>query len=656
MSRFRMDRLDGHTAAATRCMRRSGEGPTMKLARLLLTMGAVLTPALATGQSMRQDAIWARRSTSPITLNGVLDEPAWARAETKIVKFGIDNGIPGSGWKYEGGVVSTDQTQATLKFLVVGNVLYLGAVVPDKSIGGSKDFNRFDGLLMSIKDKADPGAPKPPSEYFYAWWYSETMDPQPANQVPAFIGRWATSPAGSPRTPEQIAAWDAVTVINGISNSDAANDVGYTVEMKFDLGVMGYNVTQPGGDIIEWNVSVYDCDWFWPLDIPRFTSNRVWWQSPWGNAMWYDEVHIYARPDITVNSNVLPAIGAELVVPNGDALAAPTIDGLLSEGVWSSTAYSFDIRWDDAALRATYPGVGPERAGQFQPTVNGGMASVLDRGDATVKLLVRGNFLYLGFDARDQVVQHHSNIDRWDGFIVTINDRVARGLDQELRGRRLTFQVGPTGAAVAQDYLPTMVSGGSAQVALALKAGTTVDTLGMTADTGYTAELRLDLTALGYPSGLGDRALFLGVNHLDGDSFVPFTDSYATRTWWFREYEGQCCPVWAYMAPGALTDAGEPDDAVDGSVLLGAFPNPLLRQSMIRYALTRSSQVTLAVHDVAGRLVQRRVLGMQRPGMQEAAFDGMPYGAGVYMYKLDIADPETGALRRSLSGRMVVIK
>lgn len=629
----------------------------MRLARQIFAIAAVLAPALASAQSMRQDAIWARRSTSPITLNGVLDEPAWALAETKILKFGIDNGIPGSGWKYEGGVVSTDQTQATLKFLVVGNVLYLGAVVPDKSIGGSKDFNRFDGLLMSIKDKADvAAAPKPPSEYFYAWWYSETTDPQPAGQQPAFIGRWATSPAGSARTPEQIAAWDAVTVINGLSNSDAANDVGYTVEMKFDLGVMGYDVTQPGGDIVEWNLSIYDCDWFWPLDIPRFTSNRVWWQSPWGNAMWYDEVHIYARPDITVNSPVLPAIGAEFVVPNGDALAAPTIDGLLSDGVWSSTASSFDIRFGDSALRATYPGVGPERSGQFQPPVNGGQASVLDPGDATVKLLVRGNFLYLGFDARDQVVQNHPNIDRWDGFIVTINDRTARGPDQELRGRRLTFQVGPTGAAVAQDYLPTMVSAGAAQVALALKAGTTVDTLGMTADTGYTAELRLDLTALGYAPGLGDRALFLGINHLDGDSFVPFTDSYATRTWWFREYEGQCCPVWAYLAPGVLTDAGEPNESVDGSVLLGAFPNPMLQQSMIRFALTRSSQVTLAVHDVAGRLVERRVLGMQRPGMREVAFDGKAYSAGVYMYKLDIADPATGLLRKSLSGRMVVIK
>ena len=72
-------------------------------------------------------------------------------------------------------------------------------------------------------------------------------------------------------------------------------------------------------------------------------------------------------------------------------------------------------------------------------------------------------------------------------------------------------------------------------------------------ETGYTAEIQLDLTKLGYPAGLGDRFLFLGVDHYDGDSFVPYTDSYATRTWWFREREGECCPIWAYMAASPPT-------------------------------------------------------------------------------------------------------
>jgi hypothetical protein len=384
----------------------------------------------------------------------------------------------------------------------------------------------------------------------------------------------------------------------------------------------------------------------------------VWWQSPWGNAQWYDEVHIYARPDVTVNSTILPPLRPELYVPNGAAFAAPTVDGNLTEPVWNS-AYRFDIRYGDLALRATYPGVGPSRSGQYQPPVNGGEAAILDPGDATVRLFFRGNNLYLGFDVRDRVVQSHPNPERLDGFIVTIDDRAAIDpLDNVLRKRRLTLGVSPTGTAQASDYLLTLQGMAGASSALVLKAGTTVDTLGLTADTGYTAEIQVDLTKLGYPSGLGDGFLFLGVDHYDGDSFVPYTDSYATRTWWFREREGECCPIWAYMATSPPTDAIDPEpepEAVSDARLLGSFPNPA-KLSTIRYALPRSSAVTLEVYDVSGKLVQRQKLGAQAAGIHEVQFDGSDRAAGVYLYRLGIVDPRNGKTTKTLSGRLIVLR
>ena len=36
------------------------------------------------------------------------------------------------------------------------------------------------------------------------------------------------------RTTQQIAAWDGACKVHGISNSDAAVDTGYTIEMRFD--------------------------------------------------------------------------------------------------------------------------------------------------------------------------------------------------------------------------------------------------------------------------------------------------------------------------------------------------------------------------------------------------------------------------------------
>jgi hypothetical protein len=294
--------------------------------------------------------------------------------------------------------------------------------------------------------------------------------------------------------------------------------------------------------------------------------------------------------------------------------------------------------------------------------VNGGLAPVVDPGDATVRVFFRGDFLYLGFDVRDEVVQYHPSFDRCDGFLVSINDRAERDpLDHILKGRRLSFRVGPNGAAEPQDYLTGLVQAGTAQLAIALKPGTTVDTLGLNVDAGYWAELRIDLKALGYPAGLGDGALFLGIDLLDGDSFDVPSDSYGTRTWWYREYENNCCAVWAYMDPEApVSDVaiGGPG-ADDGFVLLGSHPNPAMgpaRRASIEYALPVESAVTLEVFDVQGRLVHEQALGVQEAGRRSVEFDATGRNAGLYLYRLRATDPATGALRSELSGRMVVLE
>jgi len=239
------------------------------VALLLVGAAAVMSAVPALGVPNRPDAIWARSTAgSHITLDGVLNEPAWALAESVLVYYGKENGIPGSGWKEEGGHLAKDSTRAVLKLLVDGNKLYLAATIPDSSIGGAVDFNRFDGLLMSIKDHTAGVNPAPPSEYLYSWWYpDDTTLASTPGIPPCFRGTWGTIPCSAGRTATQIANWDAATVVTGQSNSDAVLDKGYTVEMMFNLTPMGYDVTQPAGDIVEWNISIYDCDWFWPINL-----------------------------------------------------------------------------------------------------------------------------------------------------------------------------------------------------------------------------------------------------------------------------------------------------------------------------------------------------------------------------------------------------
>jgi hypothetical protein len=614
----------------------------------------------AYGQAPREDAIWARTTDgAPITLDGMLDEPAWALAESVVIKYAYDTGIPGSGFQGEGGFFPTDTLHATIKLLVNGNQMYMGATVRDSSIGGSVNFNIFDGFLMAIKDHTILDRPAPPAEYFYSWWFPESETPSEVGKEPGFVGKFGVFPPDTLRDPNDVDMWDAVTIVDGISNSDTLFDKGYVTEMRFDLSGVGYDVTDADGDIIEWNISIYDADWHWPnTQQPiRVSSNRTWWQGPWGISADYNEVRVYSRPDVTVNSGPAPNLEPELRIPSAGSEPAPVIDGLLTDSVWD-LAPSFDIRYGDQALRDSYPGVQAYRSGQWQPDVNGGQAFVLDPGDATIKYFYKDNTLYLGFDVRDRAVQYIADFERWDGFLVSINDRDTLTRDNNLEIRRLTFQVNQDGTALAHDYLPFLADTlFGAEYALSLKGGTTVDTLGAVADSGYTAELSVDLTKLGYPAGLGDRSIFLGIDMLDGDSFTPFTFSYATRTWWMREYQGSCCPVWGYLDPLLVVDVGEGTaPARNGYALLGSYPNPFQNDTVIRYRLAAPSVVTLDVYDVKGRLVATKALGMQEGGLQQLSFAREGLGSGIYMYRLKMADQVDGPSKATLFGKVVILK
>ena len=633
------------------------------IAGALMLAVMVATAGSAAAQGQRLDAIWARTTAGqPITLDGVLDETAWQSAESVLIWYGKDAGIPGSGWKEEGGKLAKDSTYAIVKFLVNGNRLYLGATMLDQSVGGSVAFNREDGLLMCIKDHLTATRPAPPVEFFYAWWFpADTVLATTPGITPCFVAnnsawRFAQDTCSKVRTAAQISNWDARTYVHGLSNSDAANDTGYTVEMCWNLDSLGYNVTTPGGDIVEFNLSIYDTDWQWPINLSKFSVNRTWIQSPWGNASWYDELHIYSKPSVTVNSGAVPLIPPEMRIANGSGYLPPTIDGVLNEPVWSA-APSFDMRYNDLALPATYPGVGPWRWGRYQPPVNGNFATIEDGGDATIKTFFKEDTLYLGFDVRDVVVQYYSLFDRWDGFIVNLTDRQKRYSDHNLYTWRASFQVGPSGNLLAQDELQFLRDTlGAVRCALSLNLGTMLDTVGTTADDGYQAEMAIDLTKLGYPHGLGDRWLWLGLNYLDGDSFTPYTDSYGDRVWWFRPYPNDCCPINAYLDVNQGVTGVEGGSVGRPFALLGNAPNPFRSTTVIRYALARAGDVTLQIFDLQGRLVSTRPLGIRQPGEGTASFTSSGLRPGVYLYRLRVLDPETRAEIASLPGKMLLVR
>ncbi len=632
----------------------------MKSIAIMMVVCVALFGATAYGQMIsRTDAVWARTAPSPITVDGQLNEAAWGAAEAITIVYGRDNGMPGSGWFKENGLdAPLDSTKATVKFLVQGDSLYVGITALDKSVGGGP-FNHFDGILSNIRRKEQTDRPVGSGEIFYAWvkegWADSLADQQ--GRMPFFGGSWGSSPY-FPRPDSLRVIWDAATTVQGTQNNDADVDVGYTMEIKINLKARGYNVTQPAGDILMYSLSIYDADYEWPLDTLRQAGNRVWFQCPWGNAAAYNHIRIYARPDVGLTGPV-PVVGAERIIPGAGSLPSPVLDGVLSDAVWSTPNIGvLQIKFGDAAIRSAYPSTGAYRSGQFQPTVNGGQAAVQDPSLATLKYFYKDDTLFIGFDVNDLVVQAVDQLDRWDGFRIILCQRDERNGDKVLFPRRLTFRVDGSGTSIVTKREDDLAATGwdslaqAVQVVMALKGGTTIDTLGATPDVGYTAEMKVVLPKFGYPAGRGDGVLFLGAVLYDGDSFSPASSSYGTRTWYMREGDFNDGAAWCYMDPNISVGVEEGSTQLPAEfALLGNFPNPYNPSTTIRFTMPTTSTVTLEVFNILGQLVARQDLGLQQPGVRSASFNASGLSSGMYTYRLMMES--TGA---SAVGKMMVLK
>lgn len=643
-------------------------------AALLLCMVA---PVFAQSGS-RADVIWARRVVDGgITLDGKLDEAAWDLADSVVLKYGTSTTDypPGSGYYKEGGIDPTDPMQATLKFLTVGNKLYVAVAVKDSSVGGGL-FNQFDGLLMNLRGHAarDPETFRYPNfEYFYGWVTETWADPKTGEvgASPGFFG-WAAGKRDSVLAEGFTLGdiWNAVTTVDGVSNDDATPDGGWTTEIVFGLDNLtfqdgdntrypgGYEVTRPEGDIMEFNISIYDADWQWPLQNDLYSRNRTWLQGPWGNASVFNVVRIHARPDVTVNSGPVPEVGPEMVVPNGVNFAAPTVDGKLDEPVWGESA-GFDIRYGDDALRASYPAIGPFRSGQYQAELNGVRSAVLDPADATLKWFFKDDMLYIGIDVRDGAVWGNPNFDQWDGIRIFITDREKLNGDNSHLTQTLTARVGADGSLVVEGYLSTLVadSVNGAEAGLALNTGTTVNNFSDT-DNGYTIELAVDLAHFGYPAGLGDGILYIGACLHDGDEFANAADNYGERVWWMKEHDNNAGPAYVYMDPSTLVSVEENRESTVPKVfaLLGNYPNPFNPSTTIRFAMPEAGIVNLKVYDILGRTVVDIPMGMKAAGEQKAVFSADRLSSGVYFYRLHMLSASSRKESATRYGKMMFVK
>jgi len=617
----------------------------------------------------REDVVWAKMvPAGSITLDGNLNEAAWNNATTITVQYGQPGPLPTSGWRPEFNPDAYfDKTNATVKFLTTtDNKLYLAFFIPDSSVGGVGDWARWDGILMSIKDKASNVRPAPASEYFYTWWYASMSNPNfqiIPGMPPRFIGRFGTW-GDTTRTPEQREAWDAAwRTVAGLScrdtlpNGTLENDQAWVVEMKIDLTPLGYNVTKQTGDLVAMNFSIWDGDWIWANRPPLITASRAWFQSPWGNANVMNVIRVFARPDVTINTTNLPVIAPDAIIPNGANFPEPVIDGNLNDAVWGG-GYTFDIAFDDTTIIKTYPTTGPLSSGQFQPELGGNpKPPVIDPVRAKIKMFFRNQFLFLSADVDDQIIQGTSVYDRLDGVRFTLGDRGATTDENIMNFRELRVNFNTAGQGVPDEYLKTLVDSGFASVGVSLKGNSTVNN-NNDIDQGYQVEVKINLTKLGYPANLGDRLLFGGVMVMDGDSFDDSLANYGTRTWWFREAAWGPAAAWMVMDPNTpvSVDPISTSFIPNSLELHGNYPNPFNPSTKISYSVPSAGNVSLRFFNSIGEEIYSKSFELNSAGLYEYEFNASNLSSGVYFYKIEFSNGLEFNNSSSKIGKMILMK
>jgi peptidoglycan hydrolase-like protein with peptidoglycan-binding domain len=617
----------------------------------------------------REDVIWARSlAGETIALDGILDEAAWSRAESLVVKYGEFDLMPTSASTGEGaggpGEV-TDPLDAVVKFLVSheNNEFYVALSVKDKSVLGSPRWGNWDGFLTSLRSRtADSYTvqmfPTANWEYFLTYWRpdipADSIRPEPGDP-PYFQGYFG----GAERNNVDSLQWNAGITVDGISN-DNLEDNGYVFEIRMALDSLGYDLNQVDGEVLEYNFSIYDCDYLYDDDPLKAYTTRTCWQNYWNNNQ--NVGRVYTRPDVTINSGVLPDVPPDFFIPNGAALTEPTIDGVLDEEVWDG-AYTTRIKFGDADLRSSYEGVGKYRSGQWQPDLDGNgstpLPQVLDPTEATVKIFFRDDYLYLAADVNDQLVQGTSIGDAKDGVRFVVGDRASAVAGDNRMEFRVLFASFGEGAKIdTLDYLAFLAADSvqGAEFSVALKGQTTVDD-NTDVDEGYVIEMKVDLKALGYPAGLGDHLLFMGASVSDGDSFDDPANNYGTRTWWWFHHGGEGAAPWIVMdenlAVGVRSTAANIPSTVE---LYGNFPNPFNPSTTLRYAIPFTGKTTLKVYNIRGQEVQKVQFGLQAAGAHNFQFEPQELSSGLYLYQVEVENVSGGKILSSRTGKMLFIK
>ncbi len=618
---------------------------------LMVLLLSVACGALFAQFNPRADYVWARDisvAASPtITLDGNLSEAVWAKAESVMVTYGTLDGNPGSGYKImNGSGTPGNGANAVMKFLVnkTTNMLYFSVSANDSSVGGN-GWENADGVLGGFYERAsrEPNLGITLQKDFFISFVDSSAPDAGMNLKGGNL-------------PDR-GVIKAALHVNGTANVDTTAggarvaDQGWVLEMSVSLDSLGYSANSATTDEVQMSISIWDGDWTHGGGTSIATKN--WWGNEWGNNGGGIATRVLVRNDVNVNTTSVPEYGYDGVVPNAANFADPVIDGDLKDTVWSKVS-SFTIQYGNSALRATYPTIGKDRSGNFKAKGT----TAFDAGQAKFKAVFKGDMLYLSADVADKSLNSFVSDDFFDGIQVsmsvpedTLYDKNAHVMAARRFGGAIDTSV--SAARGLWDVIGDSLFIKAVKYGMKLKAGSTIND-NTDVDAGYTAEMSIDLSKLGYGAGQTNKVVAIGVNYHDYDIA---TDTVATRAWWFREWPWSASAAFLLLDNGTLVTGVEdqPVGVAGEFRLMGNYPNPFNPSTKIQFRVPEAGTAKLQIVDILGRMVREIALQVVG-GTYEQAFDATSLASGVYFYRIEFVSGQTGAHNLSETRSMLLLK
>jgi hypothetical protein len=650
---------------------------------ITLTASAVFAQQSAARRTL---AVPKLDSTAVITLDGVMNEAAWANAAQ--INLVTSSGYDMWGfWYYRSDAIEPDYDEYYARLLWKKDTLFafihIDEVVNDSSglywngqwTGDQLFVSLSNRLGVNMKGWYDGNvyaAPNGPY-HFLIMGNDVTLNNHNSTYIPSEYRGNCPDDTTRVFDAANVARWGiTIDTVTGVWNLEMAI---YHPNVNAQ-GSIGFNIggSQGSRQADEVHGDAYGY-YTWQPNVPDqpFTVPPVPLPS-WGNDPGYFNL---ANADywavLTFTGGPNDVVRKSLTVPKLDSTAVITLDGVMNEAAWANaaqinlvTSSGYDM-W----------GFWYYRSDAIEP----------DYDEYYARLLWKKDTLF-AFIHIDEVVNDSSGLywnGQWTGdqLFVSLSNRLGVNMKGWYDGNVYAAPNGPYHFLIMGNdvtlnnhnstYIPSEYRGNCPDDTTRVFDAANVARWGITIDT-VTGVWNLEM-AIYHPNVNAQGSIGFNIGGSQGSRQADEVhgDAYGYYTWqpnvpdqpftvppvplpsWGNDpgyFNLANADYWAVLnlSPNTTVDVRDGDRGnarPQDFVLSQNYPNPFNPETRIQYSLPKTTAVELAIYNVLGQKVVTLADGVRSAGKYEVRWDGGNLSSGIYFYQLK-ADGQTVAVRKMM--------